>query len=109
MQSSLNFAESFDRTLREFNISGKELAEKSGISESSISRFRRGKQDIPTSDLQTLILHLPTDAVQFLFLNCFIGVMDERGIAMILQAISTKIREDTSSTDRLNRPFALAS
>ncbi|MEP0867132.1 XRE family transcriptional regulator [Funiculus sociatus GB2-A5] len=45
----------FDQTLRHWGITGKELSNKSGVSENHISEFRRGKGDITTNVLWKLL------------------------------------------------------
>ncbi len=51
----------FDETLDFYRISGKELFKLTGISESHISEFRRGKRDISTNVLFRLV-----DAMDYL-------------------------------------------
>jgi len=52
----------FDEMLERFKISAKEVAELTGISEVTLSRFRRGKGDLLTTKFLNLLLVLPEDA-----------------------------------------------
>jgi transcriptional regulator with XRE-family HTH domain len=92
----MNFSDSFDETLKQFKLTAKDLAGKSGVAESSISRFRRGEREIQSDSLERLISALPQDAKQYLFCKLLIGELDRRGIATLLSAIAHHMREDSS-------------
>lgn len=94
----MKFSDAFDDTIRHFQITAKELSARSGVAESSISRFRRGEREIQSDSLERLIAALPQDAQQYLFCQIFVGVMDRRGIAMLLGAISKHLEKDHSQT-----------
>lgn len=57
----------FDLTLKEFGISAKKLSERSGISQQSISKFRKGHCPMTTDNLNTLLQELPVEAKQRFF------------------------------------------
>lgn len=92
----MKFSDSFDDTLKRFKITAKDLASKSGVAESSISRFRRGEREIQSDSLERLISALPQDAKQYLFCQLFVGEMDKQGIATLLNAIAHYLKEDSS-------------
>ncbi|MBF2018461.1 MAG: XRE family transcriptional regulator [Rivularia sp. T60_A2020_040] len=52
----------FDEMLERFDISAKEIAQLIGVSEVTLSRFRRGKGDLLTTKFLALLLVLPEDA-----------------------------------------------
>jgi len=62
-----NFARSLDSTLKDFGITGKSIAEKSGVSEQMISGFRRGNKRIYTDSLEKIIAALPQDARRYFY------------------------------------------
>ena len=47
--------EVFDKTLEEYNISGRMLAKVAGVSESAVSQFRRGKKGATDDMLNKLL------------------------------------------------------
>ena len=57
----------FDQVLREFNISAKQLAKESGVTEQTISQFRKGRNDATTRILNRLLESLPYDARERFF------------------------------------------
>jgi transcriptional regulator with XRE-family HTH domain len=52
----------FDEMMTRFNISGRELAAAAGISETMLSRFRRGKADLGTSKFLAVVGAIPEEA-----------------------------------------------
>lgn len=54
--------EALDLTIRLLDLEVKPIAEKAGISESQISRYRKGKADIGSASLARLIRALPEKA-----------------------------------------------
>ena len=52
----------FDEMLERFDISAKEIAELTGVSEVTLSRFRRGKGDLLTTKFLNVLLVLPENA-----------------------------------------------
>jgi transcriptional regulator with XRE-family HTH domain len=96
----MKFSEAFDKTLKQFSLTGKALALQSGVTEASISRFRRGERDIQAENLERLINALPIEAQEYFYFNCLVSNLDDRGIATLLQVISQKLH--TSTVDRVN-------
>ncbi|MFP5273953.1 helix-turn-helix domain-containing protein [Coleofasciculus sp.] len=60
----MNSGYNFDKVLREFGISAKHLASESGISENSISSFRKGRKSMTCDNLKVLLNCLPFEARQ---------------------------------------------
>lgn len=58
----MNFSQALDLTLKDFGITARSIAEKSQVSEQMISRFRLGKQNIYTNNLEKIIQALPEKA-----------------------------------------------
>jgi transcriptional regulator with XRE-family HTH domain len=102
----MKFSKALDLTLKEFKIPAKDLANKSGVAESSISRYRRGERDIQADSLERLIASLPPEAQQYFYFNCVVPVLDDRGIATLLEAVSTKLRSGASENSRLPENLA---
>lgn len=92
--SAMKFSNALNATLKQFSINGKDLARISGVSESSISRYRRGESDIQAESLERLITALPPDARYYFYFNCLVKDIDEAGIAILLQAIAFKLKEE---------------
>ncbi|NEP02041.1 MAG: helix-turn-helix transcriptional regulator [Symploca sp. SIO2E9] len=68
----MNFSQAFDSTLKNFGVSAKWLAERSGVAPQTISDFRRGKKSIQTDSLGKLLVALPVEA-QVYFFNLLLG------------------------------------
>jgi transcriptional regulator with XRE-family HTH domain len=94
----MNFSAALDTTLKEFKISGRDLASRSGVTEASISRFRRGEREIQSDSLDKLITALPLEAKQFLYCKLLIGEMDRNGIATLLSAIAYYFKSENTDT-----------
>jgi DNA-binding Xre family transcriptional regulator len=88
----MQFFEAFDKTLSQFSIKNRELQQSTGISDASISRFRRGERDLHTATLQTLIAALPPEAQQHYYLGCLVAELDDSAMAVLLNAIALKLR-----------------
>ncbi len=54
--------EAFDYVLNKYQISADDIAEKSGIDKSAISKFRNGHHEMRSNNLQKLIRALPPEA-----------------------------------------------
>jgi DNA-binding Xre family transcriptional regulator len=63
----MRFSEAFRETLFRYGISGKCLAEKSGVSERQISKFRNG-DNLRTDTLEKLLEALPENAREYMML-----------------------------------------
>jgi len=83
--------EAFDQTISNFKITNVWLCEQTGISESSISRFRRGKQGLLTDDLDNLLEELDESQQQFYY-SLLMGEISDGAIASMLYALSIKLR-----------------
>lgn len=90
-------AHAFDETMEEFSISGKELAAKAGVTQAMISQFRRGKQEIQTGTLERLLNALSIEAKQYFYLKALVGSIDNKGLGMILSAISYRLIQESLS------------
>lgn len=84
--------EAFDQTAVNFKITNVWFAEKAGVSESSISRFRRGKQNLSTDDLDVLLATLSEEERQFYY-SLLLGDIGDNAIASMLYALSVKLRD----------------
>jgi hypothetical protein len=84
--------EAFDQTAVNFKITNVWFAEKAGVSESSISRFRRGKQNLSTDDLDILLATLSEEERQFYY-SLLLGDIGDNAIASMLYALSVKLRD----------------
>lgn len=92
----MRFYEAFNLTLTEFDLSARAIAEAAGIREATISEFRRGLRGVHTDNLERLIAALPSDARQHLFVQLMVGQMDSAGIAMLLNAIASHLKEESA-------------
>lgn len=63
----------FDEMLNQFNLSAKAIAATAGVSEVMISRFRRGKMDLGSAKLITLLACVPDEAREW-YLAHLLGV-----------------------------------
>ncbi len=62
-----NWNKAFDKVLREFSLSAKWLSQVSGVSEHTISQFRKGHKDATTATLSRLLAPLPEEARERFF------------------------------------------
>ncbi len=65
----MNFGYAFDKALNEFGISARWLAQKSGVSEPVISRFRNGTTKANTKTLEQLLSSLSIEVQQRFYEN----------------------------------------
>jgi transcriptional regulator with XRE-family HTH domain len=63
----MSYREAFDETVKLFELRASEIADKSGIGENQISRFRHGKTDLQTASLEKLINVLPAKAKAYFY------------------------------------------
>lgn len=87
------FSEAFNETLDKFNISGRDIAAKSGLREATISQFRHGKQAILSDGLEKIIQALPPEARNYMFFRTLIGNVSNQDIYFFLNAIALTIKE----------------
>jgi transcriptional regulator with XRE-family HTH domain len=62
-----SFSEAFKETMFRFNLSGSEIAEKSGLTPSQISNFRNG-HNLRVDSVEKLLAAMPVDARKYLVL-----------------------------------------
>jgi transcriptional regulator with XRE-family HTH domain len=89
----MRFHQAIDQAIKEFNLSAKDLAEKTGMSSSQLSQYRHGKREIHTDNLEKLITALPEHVRHYVFFNCLVSELSGSGIAVLLNAISLKIAD----------------
>lgn len=91
-------SENFDRTLKNFKISGKSLAEESGASASQISEFRKGKRNLSTAQLERVLVAMdelaPGSRLHFCLLSA--GKIEHTQIAVLLNSVADQISSSTS-------------
>lgn len=97
----MDFNQAFDRTLKNFGISAKWLAEQSGVAAPTISDFRRGKKSIQTDSLGKLLGALPTEA-KLNFFSLLLGqgigaenlvaAMDNDELSAVVMAVAHKLK-----------------
>ncbi|OIP78248.1 MAG: hypothetical protein AUK48_02120 [Oscillatoriales cyanobacterium CG2_30_44_21] len=63
----MGYREAFDETVKFFDLRAADIADKSGVGENQISRFRNGKTDLQTSSLEKLIGSLPANAKAYFY------------------------------------------
>ena len=106
----MNFNLAFDRTLKEFRISAKKLAEQSGVAPQTISDFRRGKKSIQTDSLGKLLGALPADAISYFFsallgssleIEDSIAAMDNEKLSEIFFAVGRRLKGDRLNTHQI--------
>lgn len=95
--TSMKSHEAFDQTVSHFKLKNVWLHEHSGVSESSISRFRRGKQNLSTDDLDNLLAAMDDEQRQFYY-SLLLGSISEKAIANLLSAIAVQLRSGSAAS-----------
>lgn len=103
----MNFNKALDLTLKEFRLSAKAISEASGVSEGSLSRFRRGERDIHAANLERIVSALPPEAKQFFYAHCLCSELGDDGLATLLSAIAYHLKSPASDT-RYRQTHSLA-
>jgi transcriptional regulator with XRE-family HTH domain len=97
----MHFSQALDRTLNEYGIKAKWLAERSGVSPQMISDFRNGKQRIYSDSLEKMLSNLPVEAREYFFrqlgsspatMESRIAEMDNGELSTLLLAIADKLQ-----------------
>lgn len=94
----MDFSTAFDQTLKEYGLKAKDIASESGVTETSISLFRKGKKDITASSLGRLLSALPADARQHLCFNLLVKDMDQTAMASMLTVIAHQLKDTPKKT-----------
>ena len=87
----MKYQDALNETLKKFHLSSREVANKAGIDEANFSLFKNGKKDLNLQTWERLMDALPDDAKQYIYLKILIGDLDNRGISMMLNAISYRL------------------
>ena len=61
-------SEAFDYVLEIYKINNQEVCELSGVSKSVVSKFRNGKSDISSKNLQKILKSLPAKVTQHFYM-----------------------------------------
>jgi transcriptional regulator with XRE-family HTH domain len=80
--------ELFNEMLERFNLSAREVGEAAGISEVTLSRFRRGKADLLTSKFLHILNVIPEEAKDW-YLSQLLGSQPTIGWRKIIKTAST--------------------
>ena len=87
----MKFHQAFDKTLKECGISAKWLAEKSGVTTTTISDFRRGKTSLGVENFEKLLFALPKEVQEHFQQKIFISSTKGEGdIWTTIDSMSTK-------------------
>ena len=102
MPAVLGLHDALNETFSEFRINRKDIAEESGVSESMISRYLDGKNDMGSKKFQKIIDCLPMDARSFFYSLLDSGEDHVLPIALsnrsqLLQSLKTYLRECSQS------------
>lgn len=108
----------FDEMLERFDISAKEISKLIGVSEVTLSRFRRGKGDLLTTKFLALLLVLPEDAREW-YISQLVGSKPKinlRSLVMeaspqekaeVLNALAVWVAQSRESKDSSHLPQAV--
>lgn len=91
----MRFHQAFDETLKECGISAKWLAQKAGLTPTTISEFRRGKKSLGVENFEKLLYALPKEVQEHFQKKVFVNSIKGEG------DIRTKI--DSMSTEELSQ------
>lgn len=87
----MRFHQAFDETLKECGISAKWLAQKAGLTPTTISEFRRGKKSLGVENFEKLLYALPQEVQDHFQRKIFINSLQEDGdIWAEIDSMSTK-------------------
>lgn len=88
----MRISEALNLTLEHFNITGRELAQRSGVTESALSRFRRGEKDLQASSIEKLLAGLPDDAYHYLMAQLWLSRNKPQSTVHMLSVIASNIQ-----------------
>jgi transcriptional regulator with XRE-family HTH domain len=77
--------------MKHFNLSAKELASTSGITESALSKFRNGERDLMQSSVEKLLQALPDDAFHYLLSQLASDRMSPQHAIQMLNVLADKL------------------
>lgn len=113
----MDWNQAFDQTLKTYGVSAKWLSERTGLSQQTISYFRKGRQPMTTENLDKLLMELPADAREYYFslvlgaevsmralsfeeqIEFLIDEADYAQIAILLSRLSAKFSSISNSSD----------
>lgn len=96
----MDISRSFDKTLKKFNLSAREVAQESGVTEGVISKFRNSRQTIQTDTFDKLMSVLSDEAKIYFFslllgkeinIEMLVSGMDAATLSELLLIIANKI------------------
>ncbi len=108
----MRFHEAFDETLKECGISAKWLAQKAGLTPTTISEFRRGKKSLGVENFEKLLYSLPKEVQEHFQKKIFISSINGEGdIRTKVESMSTEelsqlimvIGQRIAETDKLQK------
>ncbi|MDJ0726961.1 MAG: helix-turn-helix transcriptional regulator [Prochloraceae cyanobacterium] len=112
----MDISQAFDKTLKDFNLTAREVAEKAGIREGVISKFRNSRQTVQTDTLDKLLNALNNEAKIYfcsllvekkIDLDLIIAEMDNVTLSKLLLIASERInpkenpKEENSSDNKI--------
>jgi transcriptional regulator with XRE-family HTH domain len=104
----MKFCEAFDNVCRTHGIKNVNLSTLTGISETTISRFRNGLRNVDTDDLELLLSALTVAQRNEYFYLLQVHNTDAEGVSVLLGAIAgwlrTKSSEARTKSSEAHRP-----
>lgn len=111
----MDISQAFDKTLKDLNLSAREIAEKAGIGEGVISNFRNSRKRVYTDTLDKLLAALSDEAKIYFFglllgkeinLEMIVAGMDAATLSKLLFIIADKIspQEKKQTRDKKAQP-----
>jgi transcriptional regulator with XRE-family HTH domain len=108
MATQTKISVAFDMTLEHFKISNIELAQRSGVDKTSLSRFRSGQRGVSLEALEKLIDSFSEDERLYFYFNCLVPSLSAEGRAILLQSIAQSMRDEAIKNSQFNDLQAVA-
>ena len=84
--------EAFFLAVKESKLSGKKLAELSGLSESQLSEFRNGKREITLGNFEQVVNSLPPDAYHRFCWQLTLTQMDQEELCELIAMAASQLK-----------------
>jgi transcriptional regulator with XRE-family HTH domain len=89
--------EAFFLAVKESKLSGKKLAELSGLSESQLSEFRNGKREITLGNFEQVVNSLPSDVYHRFCWQLTVTQMDQEQLCELIAMAASQLKSKQTS------------
>jgi transcriptional regulator with XRE-family HTH domain len=87
----MRLADALNLTMRKFDLQARDLAVRSGIGESALSKFRKGERDLQARNIERVLTALSDEAYHYLLTQLALDRSSPQQMIQLLSSLADRI------------------